>query len=266
MQERAPVIATGDYLIFEDGKLVEYKATNLVPAAKTRQNEVKQAPFTRYNPKHTFASFDSVMSNAVAEPEPETGPETHPDVNHSPPPIPVIKITDDDTAGGTQSSSGSSHFQDSCQDTQEPQDTPDSTYFSQSQDPFTQSQGRSGQQAIDPKDLLQPPAPAARKKKTTKALKKPVEINPRRSARLAEKNPTPAPKAPAPMAPPPVLNPSVKRDHGDDVEGEDEDERGGRNKKVVSKAAVEKQRETRRGETAKRGGRDRRTELQRRGV
>ena len=97
-----------------------------------------------------------------------------------------------------------------------------------------------------------------------------MEINPRRSARLAAK-PKPAcattatkeRQAPRPTAKNvlllyPVLERGSKRGRKDSEEEEEDDyEKGGyesgRKKKIVSKATVERQRETR-GNTTKRGG------------
>jgi hypothetical protein len=293
MQERAdaleddePIdITKGDHLIFEDGLLVDYTPSSLVSATRTGQKELKQVSSTEVV-QPTFASADTVTanpdltihkSNNGTVNEIKSGDDinvsdkTHPghrDVNHSSQPIPTITVTDPvvdstQTSTNTSNSLGSSRFQSFLEKTQESQNTPDSTYFSQSQDALTQPQDTIGSQTIAPKDLLQPPVPAARNKKALKGSKKPVEINPRRSARLAGKTPAPAP-APASSAPPSDLNSSAKRSRKDDVD--DKDESGGRSKRVVSKADVERQRETRGKETAKRGGRDRRTALQRRDV
>ncbi|CAN9419232.1 unnamed protein product [Alternaria alternata] len=126
-----------------------------------------------------------------------------------------------------------------------------------------------------------------RQKRALKAPKKDaaVEINPRRSARLAAK-PTPASattatkerQAPRPTAKnvlllSPVLDPGSKRGRKEDSEEEEEDDyekegyESGRKKKIVSKATVERQRETR-GNVTKRGGNgpDRRTALERYGL
>jgi hypothetical protein len=254
---------------------------------------------------------DALDVEEPIESAPATIGQTHPDVNHGPSLIPIIKIEEVDpkvvyftpnNVGtivktrpdvdqtpqsdpstsvidfayvSTQSSPGSSGtpgFQFSPEEKKELQDTPNSTPSSQTQDPLTQpqdppaqSQGPSGSQAIDPADLFQPPTQAGRKRK-----KKPVETNPRRSARLAAKparasSATPAPAA-APIPPRPVRNHNVKRGRtADDVDDAD-DGGGGRKKKVISKTAVEKQRETRRDENAKRGGSGRRSVLERRRV
>ncbi|KAL1799673.1 hypothetical protein ACET3X_000015 [Alternaria dauci] len=296
---------------FGSRESVHSQTSNVNPAPKTVKTEAKQVAAVGHQPEGTLASVETVMTNpertdVIAGDEKMDRIQASHGVdigmglagvkNASPhSPILTITITEDtaavaipDTQNSTQSSS-SSVSQSSFEHAQEQQDTPDTTFLSQSQDALTKSQVPTMTQDIDLKDLLQPsnPSVAGRKKKALKASKEadPVEINPRRSARLADKpkptsttTATKAPKAPKStaedaLAQPPVLQSGRKRGRKDvggqnESDGEEEEEyNGGRRKKVLSKPVVEKQRETWSKETKRGGhGRDRRTALGRHGL
>lgn len=227
-----------------------------------------------------FASFPFENSKAFGK--------ARSDSYQMPPSVSAINV--ENAASGTQSSVSSFNscgFKSSPPDIkQDLQDTPDTTYldqsqqtFGRSQSPFSQtqglpnsfSQGRFGSQSF-----LSPPG------SVISQTSGPVEINPRRSARLAQsKTPAPgssAPSAPASQVPPPSLMISssvpalgVKRRRSTSLPDEIEQvERQGRNKKVVTKEVVAKQREARHNEDVKdkkRSSLQRRTSvLQRRSV
>jgi hypothetical protein len=318
MKERAdalvkdePVFNTkNDFPAFDSRNLDRNRAHDVVPALKISKKNLELADEAEHQPKDASVSVETVVKSPeliFADTKDETTfqtpadntidvSETYPDFKHAstPSPVAAITITKDTTATvisstlNSSQSSSVSMFPSSVAAEQALQDTPDSTFFSQSQEVLTQSWGHTITRTIDPKDLQPPTSSMVRRQK--RALKAPkkdaaVEINPRRSARLAAK-PTPASattatkerQAPRPTAKnvlllSPVLDPGSKRGRKEDSEEEEEDDyekegyESGRKKKIVSKATVERQRETR-GNVTKRGGNgpDRRTALERYGL
>ncbi|KAH8642578.1 hypothetical protein IG631_00041 [Alternaria alternata] len=318
MKERAdafikdePIFNTkNDFPAFDSRNLNRNPAHGVVSALKISKKNLELADEAEYQPKDASVSVETVVKSPeliFADNKDETTfqtqadntidvSKTYPNVKHAstPSPVAAITITKDTTTTvnystlNSSQSSGVSIFPSSVATEQALQDTPDSTFFSQSQEVLTQSRGHTITRTIDPKDLQPPTSSMARRQK--RALKAPkkdaaVEINPRRSARLAAK-PKLAPATTATkerQAPrltaknilllSPVLNPGSKRGRKEDSEEEDEDDyekegyESGRKKKIVSKATVERQRETR-GNATKRGGNgpDRRTALERYGL
>ncbi|KAG9192996.1 hypothetical protein G6011_11730 [Alternaria panax] len=272
-------IKEGGCLVFEGKMSVQYQVSGFAPAARSPK-EAEQAPSVPAS--KTSNKVIEQGTRAGYQPEDISASE---DVVAASPELTVIKVdhkivqkTDagDDTDVALQDTPEStlSQYQEALTQFQGPS--------TGSQDALNQAQISAVIQTIDPKDLFQPPPPAVpgRKKRTSKAPKKvsAVEINPRRSSRLAEK-PKPAMQAPkkakaAKSPAPQVLKPNAKRGRVDDQENDKEggEERGGdgiRNKRILSRAVVEKQREARGKETTKRSGgceRDWRTAWERRGV
>ncbi|RYO15751.1 hypothetical protein AA0111_g11600 [Alternaria arborescens] len=285
-----------DFPTFDSKNPVRHQAHNFVPALKISNKNLKLVDEAEYQPEDASVSVEIVVKSPeliFADTKDETTfqtqadntidvSKTYPDVKHAstPSPVAAITITKDTTATvipstlNSSQSSSVSMFPSSVATEQALQDTPDSTFFSQSQEVLIQPRGHTITRIIDPKDRQPPTSSMARRqKRPLKAPKKDaaVEINPRRSARLAAKpklaSATTATKerqAPRPTAKnvlllSPVLNPGSKRGHKGDSEEEDEDDyekegyKSGRKKKIVSKATVERQRKTR-GNATKRGG------------
>jgi len=318
MEERADALVKdeptfntkNDFPAFDSKNLVRHQAHNVVPALKISKKNLELVNEAEFQPEDASVSVEIVVKSPehiFADTKDETTfqtqadntidvSKTYPDLKHdsTSSPVAAITITKDTTATvisstlNSSQSSGVSMFPSSVATEQALQDTPDSTFFSQSQEVLTQSLGHTITRTIDPKDLQPPTSSMARRQK--RALKAPkkdaaVGINPRRSARLAAKpklaSATTATKerqAPRPTAKNVlllslVLNPGSKRRRKGAPEKEDEDDYekegydSGRKKKVVSKVAVERQRESR-GNATKRGGdgRDRRTALERYGL
>ncbi|KAI4703751.1 hypothetical protein J4E89_009720 [Alternaria sp. Ai002NY15] len=232
---------------------------------------IKAEKATTTSAKRTLNALEEMDSDAVSFTSDNLGAikKTRPAVKQAPSPAPAIKVEDD--TSGFQSSIGSSNssgFQSSVSGVKnEFQETPDTTYFGESQQtlgrsqsPFSQTQGfpnsfprsRFGSQSF-----LSPPGSA------TSQTSGRVEINPRRSARLSQVKTTAAvssaPSASVSSAPPaPSPTPSsasslgVKRRRSASLADEVEQvERQGRNKKFVTKEVVAKQREARHNEDAK---------------
>ncbi|RYO31802.1 hypothetical protein AA0113_g11802 [Alternaria arborescens] len=307
-----PIFNTkNDFPAFDSKNLVQHQAHNVVPAIEISKKNLELVDEAEYQPEDASVSGEIMVKSPeliFADTEDETTfqtradndidvSKTYPDVKHAstPSPVAAITITKDTTAtviSSTLNSSqslGVSVFQSSVATEQALQDTTDSTFFSQSQQVLTRSRGHTITRTINPEDLLQPPTPliVRRQKRVLKAPKKDaaVEINPRRSARLAVK-PKPASATTATkerqalrstaknvLLLSPVLNPGSERGRKDDSEEEDEDDYdkegydSGRRKKVVSKAAVERQRETRANATKRdSNARDGRTALECRGL
>ena len=223
------------------------------------------------NAERVSDAFEEMDPDAVSFTSNNLGAikETRPAVKQASSPTPAIKV-EDNTSGFRSSigSSNSSALQSSVSGVKnEFQETPNTTYFGESQQtlgrsqsPFNQTQGfpnsfsgsRFGSQSF-----LSPPG------SVTSQTSGRVEINPRRSARLSQAKTTAAgssaPSLSAPSAPPaPSPTPSsasslgVKRRRSTSLTDEVEQvERQGRNKKFVTKEVVAKQREARHNEDAK---------------
>jgi len=236
--------------------------------------------------KRTLNAFEEMDPDAISFTSDNIGAiKTRPAVNQAPSPTPAIKIEDD--TSGFQSSIGSSNssgFHSSVSGVKnEFQETPDTTYFGESQQtlgrsqsPFSQTQGfpnSFSRSRFGSQSFLSSPG------SVTSQTSGRVEINPRRSARLSQAKTTAAdlsaPSASATSAPPaPSPTPSsaspvgVKRRRSASLADEVEQvERQGRNKKFVTKEVVAKQREARQNEDAKdqkRSSAQRRTSVLRR--
>ncbi|KAI4612838.1 hypothetical protein J4E80_006893 [Alternaria sp. BMP 0032] len=290
--ERAPLaIAKDDLVKVEDsvGSDVQDhdQIHRTVDSKSPPAPAIKSDKATITNAKRTLNAFEEMDPDAVSftSDNLDAIKKTRPAVKQVPSPAPAIKV--EDATSGFQSSVGSSNssgLQFSVSGVkQEFQETPDTTYFGESQQtlgrsqsPFSQTQGfpnsfprsRFGSQSF-----LSPPGSA------TSQTSGRVEINPRRSARLSQAKTTAAdlsaPSASAPSAPPaPSPTPSsasslgVKRRRSASLSDEVEQvERQGRNKKFVTKEVVAKQREARHKEDAKdqkRSSAQRRTSVLRR--
>ncbi|KAI4626102.1 uncharacterized protein J4E87_004602 [Alternaria ethzedia] len=275
--ERAPLAITKDNLVkVEEGfgsdvqrhdqvhRTVDSKSPT-APAIKSEKATTTSVKRTLNNTSeetdHDAVSFTSDNLGAVKK--------TRPAVKQTPSSAPAIKV--EDATSGFQSSVGSSNssgFQSSVSDVkQEFQETPDTTYFGESQQtlgrsqgPFSQTQGFSNsfpRSRFDSQSFLSSPGSVISQTSGR------VEINPRRSARLSQAKTTAAgssaPSASASSAPPaPSPTPSsassvgVKRRRSASFTDEVEQvERQGRNKKFVTKEVVAKQREARHNEDAK---------------
>ncbi|RII09728.1 hypothetical protein CUC08_Gglean005718 [Alternaria sp. MG1] len=224
MKERAdalvkdvPIFNTkNDFPAFDSKNLVRHQAHNVVPAIEILKKNLELVDEAEYQPEDASVSGEIMVKSPeliFADTKDETTfqtradndidvSKTFPDVKHAstPSPVAAFTITKDTTATVISSTLNSSHSasvsmsSSSVATEQALQDTPDSTFFSQSQEVLTQSRGHTITRTIDPKDLQPPTSSMARRQK--RALKAPkkdaaVEINPRRSARLAAK-PKPA--------------------------------------------------------------------------
>jgi len=251
---------------------------------------IKAKKATTTSAKRTLDAFEEMDPDAVSftSDNLRATKKTRPAVEQAPSSAPAIKVEDD--TSGFQSAIGSSKssgFQSSVPGVnKEFQETPDTTYFGESQQtlgrsqsPFSQTQGfpnSFSRSRFGSQSFLSPPG------SVTSQSSGRVEINPRRSARLSQAKTTAAgssaPSASAPSAPQaPSPTPSsassldVKRRRSASLADEEEQvERQGRNKKFVTKEVVAKQREARRKEDAKDKKRSsvkrRRSVLQRRGL
>ncbi|KAI4648360.1 uncharacterized protein J4E79_009982 [Alternaria viburni] len=232
---------------------------------------IKTEKATTTSAKRTLNAFEEMEPGAVSFTADNLGAvkRTRPAVTQVPSSTPAIKA--EDATSGFQSSIGSSNssgFQSSVASVKnEFQETPDTTYFGESQQTLGQSQSPSSQTQGFPnsfsrslfgsQSFLSPPGSA------TSQSSGRVEINPRRSARLSHAKATAAgSSAPSPSAPsaPPAPSPTpfsasslgVKRRRSASLTDEVEQvERQGRNKKFVTKEVVAKQREARHNEDAK---------------
>jgi len=251
---------------------------------------IKSEKATTASAKRTSNAFEEIDPDAVSftSENLSSTKKTRPAAKQAPSPTPAIKVEDD--TSGFQSSVGSSNssgLQSSVSGVkQEFQETPDTTYFGESQQtlgrsqrPFSQTQGFANsfsRSRFGSQSFLSPPG------SVTSQTSGRVEINPRRSARLSQAKTTAAgsstPSASAPSAPPaPSPAPSsasslgVKRRRSASLADEVEQvERQGSNKKFVTKKVVAKQREARHKEDVKDKKRSsaerRRSVLQRRGL
>jgi hypothetical protein len=205
--------------------------------------------------KRTSDAFKEMDASVVSFTSNDIGAfgKIRPHVTQTPPAVPVIKVTGN-TFSASQSSAGSSGFsgfQWSPAETKKVfQDTPDSTIFDLSQGASTKIPS-----AASPTDHSNSSGMVASSSTGR------VEINPRRSARLAKTSAPASSAPPAPsMVPPPAPVHGAKRGRKADIE----DDSSHPSKKVVTKATVVRQRDTRREEAAKRGGSRRRSVLERR--
>jgi len=275
--ERAPLAITKDNLVkVEDGIGSDVQRHNQVH--RTVDSKSPAAPAIK-SEKATTTSAKRTLNNAFEEMDPEAVSftsdnlgavkKTRPAVKQTPSSASAIKV--EGATSGFQSSVGSSNssgFQSSVSDVkQEFQETPDTTYFGESQQtlgrsqsPFSQTQGFSNsfsRSRFGSQSFLSLPG------SVTSQTSGRVEINPRRSARLSQAKTTAAgssaPSASASSAPPaPSPTPSsassvgVKRRRSANLADEVEQvERQGRNKKFVTKEVVAEQREARHNEDAK---------------
>ena len=213
MKERADALVKD---AFDSKNLVRHQAHNVVPALKISKKNLELVNEAEFQPEDASVSVEIVVKSPehiFADTKDETTfqtqadntidvSKTYPDLKHdsTSSPVAAFTITKDTTATVISSTLNSSHSasvsmsSSSVATEQALQDTPDSTFFSQSQEVLTQSRGHTITRTIDPKDLQPPTSSMARRQK--RALKAPkkdaaVEINPRRSARLAAK-PKPA--------------------------------------------------------------------------
>ncbi|KAI4943387.1 hypothetical protein J4E91_009296 [Alternaria rosae] len=274
--ERAPpTITKNDLVKLEDGTDSNANGrSKLDPEVNSKPTPapvIKIENATTTSAKRALDTFEEINPEAVSFTSDNLGAisNTRPAVNQTPPSVPAVKTKD--VASGAQSSLSSfmsPGLQSSPSDVnQEVQDTPDTTYLDQSQQtlgrwqsPFSQTQGLPNsfsQSGFGSQSFLSPPG------SVTSQTDGPVEINPRRSARLAQAQMTDssssAPPAPASSipSPPPVISSSapavgVKRRRTASLADEVERvECQVRNKKVVTKEVVAKQREARRNEDSK---------------
>ncbi|KAI4605003.1 hypothetical protein J4E83_010874 [Alternaria metachromatica] len=275
LAERAPLAVTKDDLVKVEASVGSdvqrhhqvHRTVNPKPAPAPAIKSEK----TTNTSARTLDEFEETDPEAVSFTSDNLGAikKTRPVVKQAPSPAPAIKVEDD--TSGFQSSVGSSNssgFQSSISGVKsEFQETPDTTYFGESQhtlgrsqSPFSQTQGFSNsfsRSRFGSQSFLSPPGSA------TSQTSGRVEINPRRSARLSQAKTTAAgssaPSASAPSASPaPSPTPSsassvgVKRRRSASLADEVEQvERQGRNKKFVTKEVVAKQREARHNEDAK---------------
>ncbi|KAI4698346.1 uncharacterized protein J4E84_001482 [Alternaria hordeiaustralica] len=274
--ERAPVTITKDSLVkVEDSVGSDVQRHNQIRRTADSKSPpapaIKAEKATTTSAKRTLIAFEEMDPDAVSFTSGNLGTikKTRPAANQVPSSTPAIKA--EDATSGFQSSIGSSKssgFHSSVSGIKsELQETPDTTYFGESQQTLGRSQSPSSQtqgfsnsfsrSRFGSQSFLSPPGSANSQTSGR------VEINPRRSARLSQARTTTAdssaPSASAPSAPPaPSPTPSsassvgVKRRRSASLTDEVEQvERQGRNKKFVTKEVVAKQREARHNEDAK---------------